>query len=249
MKLTGLIVCVDYADLFTKSIDRWHTGLDRLLVITTPSDKATIELCRRHNVETHLTDIFYANGAKFNKGAALSEAVIACRIREGAEWLITIDADMVPPSNWREIVEEAKPKIGKLYGSLRYSLPESTTLENCVTDNARRMPQSWIIGFFSMFYVRDPRVPSDPMFETHWTHAGNFDTSFSWLWGGQDALERRQWQEFLPLNLIHLGDERKHWLGRDTGNGNGDKLRQLLGSRQHFHDVERERIEPPKMPK
>lgn len=249
MKIFGITVCVNYADLLAKSLDRWQVGLERLIVVTSPADTATQTLCTHHNVETHLTNVFYANGAKFNKGAGLSEAIMATGWREGADWLLVIDADMVPPTNWREQVEKAKPQPGKLYGSYRWAVPETTPLENCVSVRGRKMTQSWVIGFFSLFHSTDPRVPKDPMFETHWTHAGNFDTSFSWLWGGQDRFERQKHQVFLPLELIHLGEERRNWMGRDRGDGKAQALQQLLGQRRHFHDVDREKVVAPAMPK
>lgn len=244
MNIRGITVSVNYSDLLAVGLDRWHQGLNDLLVVTSTSDQATQDLCRKAGIDCHVTDVFFANGAKFNKGAALSEAIIAKNWRKDADWMLVFDADMVPPTNWRDVVEAAKPQVGKLYGAPRFALPEKTPLAECLPTKGSSMPLSWVIGFFSLFNSKDPRVPKDPMFETHWTHAGNFDTTFSWLWGGQNIQERRQLQEMIPLPLVHLGQQRQHWLGR----GKGQELHDLLGQRQHFHDVAREKVPAPPMP-
>lgn len=240
MKIKGLCVCVNYTDLLTVSLDRWDTGLDDLLIVTSPADKATLSLCRSCRVPYYQTNVFYANGARFNKGAALSEAVIATDLRKWGEWLLLFDADIVPPADWRHTVDRCNPQPGRLYGAWRWENPEGTKLEDINWRNGRMIPQSWVIGYFCLFHLSDPRVPADPMFECHWTHAGNYDTSFSWLWPrGPAGL-----QEFLPIRTVHLGLQRENWLGR----GRRDELVAMLGARQHFHDVDRERVTPPPLP-
>lgn len=240
MKIKGIVVCVNYADLLGVSLDRWDCGLDDILVVTSNADKATQSLCQSHHVPYYVTDVFYANGAKFNKGAALSEAIIARRFRDNADWLLLFDADIVPPANWRDIVERSRPQPGKLYGAWRWENPENTPLEKVDWAKGRMIPQAWVIGYFCLFHSKDPRVPPDPMFEVHWTHAGNYDTSFSWRWPrGPNGL-----QEFLSLRTVHLGLQRENWLGR----GKKQELIHMLGRRQHFADVAHEQVVPPAMP-
>lgn len=237
MKIKGVTVCVDFADLLAVSLDRWDTGLDDILVVTAPADKATRALCRDYRVPCYCTDVFYANGAAFNKGAALSEAVLRTGFRNPSDWALLFDADIVPPVNWRAVVEAANPQPGRLYGAWRWENPEDTKLPSVDWRKGRLIPQSWVIGYFALFHLADPRVPADPMFECHWTHAGNYDTSFSWLWPrGPAGL-----QEFLPLRTVHLGRQRENWLGR----GRASELAGLLGMRQQFDDVDRERVVPP----
>lgn len=232
MNIWGITVCVNYADLLYRGLRLWQTGLDRLIVITSPRDQQTINLCRYHNIQTHITDIFYANGAKFNKGAAMSEAVIATGLRRGADWLLTFDSDIVPPEDWREQVEDAAPVPGTLYGAWRFWQPEDAS--PLVVDPSKRMPQGWVLGFFCLFHNSDPVLPSGALFDTHWPHAGNYDTTFTRRWP-----ESRQ--EVLDLYTIHLGDERTHWLGR----GRKKELRAILRKRKGHEDWERERMERP----
>lgn len=206
MNLKAITVCVNYADLLAKSLERWHTQTDRLVVVTAPKDHATRVLCDKHNVETFVTDLFYANGARFNKGAALSQAAITTGLRRYGEWMLTFDSDIIPPPDWRKRLNESKLVPGILYGAYRYWQPEN--VRQPVVDLAKKMPQSWVIGFFSLFHVRDPRLPVGPLFDCHWPHAGNYDTTFARRW----PPDRQRILNELPM--IHLGEERSNWAGR-----------------------------------
>lgn len=234
MNIRGTTVCVDYADLLARSLKLWHTGLDRLIVITSTADTATQKLCRKHNVETHVTDIFYANGAHFNKGAALSECAAASGIRDSADWILTFDADIVPPDDWRAAVERSMPVPSMLYGTRRFWQPE--TAEHLVVDQTKKMPQSWVLGFFMLFHANDPHLPAGSLFDLHWPHAGNFDTIFCRRWPKQN-------QVILPIKMIHLGDERKNWCGRAASKR--PTLTNILAERHGHEDWQREKMANP----
>lgn len=236
MNLRGMVVCVNYSDLLARSIDRWHVGLDRLLVVTDTKDQATHELCRKHSIEVYKTDIFYANGAKFNKGAALSEAAVATRYRHYADWLMTFDADIVPPVNWRSEVVRQNLQFGKLYGASRYWVPEHSS--EFVVHPHRKMPQGWVLGFFMIFHSQDCYAKHDPLFDMFWPHAGCYDTTFCRRWPKGD-------QVILPIQTIHLGEERTHWAGR----GKSHVLNsEFLQHRRGYEDWEREKmLNPPSL--
>lgn len=234
MNLRGIVVCVDCSDLLRLSLDRWHVGLDRLIVVTSTWDEKTHALCKELGVEAYKTDIFYANGASFNKGAAMSEAVIATGLRDDAEWLMTFDADIVPPVDWRDQLERANLRMGCIYGARRWMVPENGTV---LVPNGKPMPQSWVIGFFMVFHDEDPCTPNpdEPLFDLYWPHAGNYDTIFCRRWS-------RSRQIILPgLKTLHLGEERKNWMGRYER----VKLKAVLQQRRGHEDWNRERMPNP----
>lgn len=232
MRIHGITTSVNYTDLLSRGLDRWALGCEKLVVVTAPDDKACQDLCRFHNVECYVTDVFTDNGARFNKGAALSEAIIATDWRKDAEWLLHFDADIVPPQDWRQQVEAYAPKPGSLYGATRYWIPVDQ--QELVVDPKRKMPQAWVIGFFSMFHAQDPRLPRDPMFPIHYGHAGWYDTDFSRNW------DRETQHKFLPLDLIHVGEERRNWMGRDDSS-RADLEKLLNGDRS------KDCVRPPKL--
>jgi len=235
MNIRGIVVCVDCSDLLCKSLSRWKNGLERLIVITSTRDTKTQSLCQSLNVDTHVTDVFYANGAFFNKGAAMSEAVFAKGLRAGADWLMTFDADIVPPEDWADQIRKKPISCGKIYGAYRHMAPENT--EDYSIDGKPKMPQGWVIGFFMMFHASDHYLPPQdyPLFDTHWPHAGNYDTIFCRRWP-----KDRQIILTAP-RMIHLGEERKNW----TGRFNRGKLDALLNRRRAHEDWNREKMKDP----
>ena len=234
MRLTALTVCVDYAEYLAQGLKRWHIGCERLVVVTSSRDQDTIELCRQHNVITHITDIFYAGGAVFNKGAALAEAAAVKKLWQPRdEWLLTFDSDIVPPEDWRKQLEKFNLQPGTLYGSYRFA---GKINEYGVLPGERMPPvDEAVIGFFTLFHAQDPRLPhGGPLFELVWPHAGNYDTVFTWRWP-------RCRQYVLPLALAHLGEAKTNWAGR----GKEEVLKQIMAARKTRQWREHERLANP----
>ena len=233
---TGIAVCVGYADLLAHSLSLWHQGLDRLIIISDTKDKPTQDLCAKHNVQTHVTEIFYRNDARFNKGAAMAECAARFNLRQETDWFLTFDADMVPPRNWRDILESANLKCGTLYGAWRYQNPENVQTPVLIT--RRRMPQHWVIGFFTLFHTQDPHLPAsqEPLFDLHWPHAGNYDTAFTNRWPRHEQVILQN------LPLIHLGEERANWLGRGK---KAELHKRVFAKRPHITQFSHERMANP----
>jgi hypothetical protein len=217
MKIHGITVCVNYAHFLTLSLRAWADGLDSLLVVTTHEDTVTQRLCKQHNVDYRATNIFYADGAKFNKGASIADAFEYLRLPDTDDnWLLMFDSDIEPESNWREQVDKFSPAIGNLYGAKRYKL------------NGEQEPDEHMAGYFLLSNLSDHRMQIKPIVDTHWYHAGNYDSTFMDRW----PLERRI---FLPIHLTHHGMTGINWCG--VGNHQAmkhlHKTRQLLGKWDH----------------
>lgn len=205
MKITGLVVCVDYADLLERGLSRWRDGLDKLLVVTRPRDIQTQELCRAAGVGFHVTDAFNFSGSVFNKAAALSEAIEALAW-EG--WFLNFDADVVPPENWRERLEAEKVDRGYLHGCHR------------LNERGAPMRDGEMAGYFHLWHTSDERVQRRPLWDVRWRHAGGYDSEFAFRWGSDN------WR-WLPFLVTHLGDCGSNWWGR----GNQDAHREMMRGR------------------
>ena len=259
MNIRAITVSVDYADLLAHSLELWRDTTDSLLVITTDRDTDTRRLCEKHRVQTYVTDVFYANGAVFNKGAAMSEAVLKTGWRRyGADWLLTFDADIIPPKDWRSRLEKMRMGLDgfdpvalldsgnmrkfidngvilqkdTIYGAYRWYCPENMDLQPA----PQRMPQGFVIGFFNLFHNSSPYLPpeTEPLWDCHWPHAGNVDTLFMRRFPPDKRV-------ILPLKMVHLGEERKNWCGRY----NRPALAEILKKRRAAEDWERERMANP----
>lgn len=246
MRIHGLVSCVNYFDLFTKSIALWRHGLDELTVVTSPADTHTQALCRQHSAGLYITDSFFKNGALFNKGYALSVAAHELEIISAkTDWVLIFDADMVPPADWRAKLEAANGGTagsglhpGFLYGARCWQQPEHTA--NPVLNLKHKpIPQDWVIGFFSLFHATDQCVPKppEPLFDVCWPTAGCFDTVFTRRWPPN-------YQVILAEpKFIHLGEERTNWCGREPSAKK--VLAKILRQRRKREDWSHERMHTP----
>lgn len=214
MKIHGLVVCVHYADLFRRAINRWKS-LASLTVVTSLTDADTMELCARHGAVPYSTDAFYLRGAHFNKGAAMQEAR---RFMPDSDWHLFFDADVIPPEDWIDIVAQCNPQAGHLYGARRRH------------EDGRPIADGEIAGFFQLFHSSDPagRQPLD----THWTHGGNYDSRFMQRWPST-------MKHFLPLTCVHLGETGRNWAGR----GNDAVMKAIRDERKKRGGWDHERIQ------
>jgi len=208
--VSGLVVCVDYADYLEQTLPRWAGGLDRLLVVTTARDRSTLTACTRLRVRTHVTDAFYRLGAAFNKGGALDEGLAALN---PPEWVLLFDADISPPDEWRAEIDAGALSPGYLYTATRRNE------QGQILGGPGRFE---LPGYFLLFHARDPVSQDRPLFGD-WHNASGYDTVFSRRW-------RQEMWRSLSFVVTHLGERRRHWCGRDNAAGmtEMDERRRLL---------------------
>lgn len=204
MKIHGLTVCVDYGEYLLAGLRRWLPGLETLTIATTPTDPInTIQ--KSPKIFIHKTEAFYANGASFNKGAAMEEARV--RMVQGGmwdEWALFFDADIVPEVDWFAKVQGAIPRPGGLYSAWRRQCGDPLRPD----DPWPKINGDGVgVGYFQLFHTGDPALRSLPVIETHWLHAGNYDNGFMHRW------DRRN-RHILPIRLSHICPTRDNWFGR-----------------------------------
>lgn len=199
--LRGLVVCVNYDDLLAITLPRNIGFLSECMVVTSPSDTRTQELVRDRPVRVHVTDAFYRNGAKFNKAAAIEEALDVYG-HEG--WLLLWDADTVFPR--RFMAPNLEP--GFLYAPLRRVLEDVSEYSPALRwDHLKHGPDGRDFnGYFQLFHATDPVLAERPWF-TQWPHAGGYDHLFQRRWAQHLKIR-------LPFEVLHLGPTELNWFGR-----------------------------------
>jgi len=207
MNIIGVTVSVNYSELLAKSIDRWKAGCTSLIVVTSPDDVETGNLCRAHDVVCFPTDAFTRNGEYFNKGAAIAEAYEKLGLASCDAWILFFDADVCPPHDWKASLLSALP--GFIYGATR------------IRDEGSEIVDRDISGYFMLFHASDHNAQRVPIVETHWTHAGNYDTEFQARWDRNHRVR-------LPLMLTHFGEPSQNWFGR----GREDLMARMLADRR-----------------
>lgn len=195
MRIHGLVVSVNYADMLEKSIGLWRDGLFSLTIVTDEQDLKTKKLADQCQALCHQTDVFYAHGAAFNKGAAQQEAW-AWVPKE--DWVLLFDADVIPPADWKRQLEDAVPCPGLLYGCFRYD-----------EHGQKIKDDTHGYGYFQLFHASDPLAQRDPFFDIDWVHAGNGDSNIMLRWRNAGRLAPP-----LPLRLTHPGGKSENWFGR-----------------------------------
>lgn len=225
MKIHGLVVSVNYADLLVPGIGLWMGGLDSLTVVTDLNDDDTVALAiaMGHGATVFRTDAFYRNGAAFNKGLAQQEA---WHLVPKDDWILLIDADVIPPIAWRQRLEALRPEPGWLYGCFRFDE------HGCkIADDTHGY------GYFQLFHSSDPLAQRDPFFDVDWVHAGNGDSNIMLRWRNAGRLAHP-----LPLRLTHPGGKSENWFGR----GKHEEFRRMQADRARrgggWKSVEGERI-------
>jgi hypothetical protein len=196
------MVCVDYADLLAITLPYNRHHFSEVVVVTTESDVETRHLAKKYLCRTFPTDVFYRDGAIFNKWRALEEG-LDWMGRHG--WLCVMDADVLWPKHARMQLGQ-----GLLHGPYRRMFPD-LTLPIPPEDEWRRWPvhtnvREWA-GYTQIFHADDPKLGPPPWHEVDWKHAGGADSFFQQKW--PTMLKVR-----LSWDVLHLGPAGVNWCGR-----------------------------------
>lgn len=116
MKIEAVVVCKDYGDFLAHTLPENIEQLDRMVVVTHPADTETKELCRHHSVDVVETEVFHEDGDRFNKWRALNLGLSHLK-HDG--WVLVIDADIMLPHKFRDMLNRAKLDTKNLYGADR----------------------------------------------------------------------------------------------------------------------------------
>jgi hypothetical protein len=116
MRIEAVTVCVDYADFLEVTLPSLISAVDDLVVVTSPRDARTRELCSRSGVRVACTDTMFSNGRRFSLGAAINAGLSCLPL---SDWALVVDADIVLPRTFHKTVQHARLDPAKLYGADR----------------------------------------------------------------------------------------------------------------------------------
>lgn len=237
--MNAITVCVEYDDLLALTLPRAATHFERVLVVTSFDDARTADVvARTPNAECFQTDLFFADGANFNKGRAL-EAGFDVLGREGL--ICVFDADIVMPP----CLERPPLLADYLYSPYRRMCRNPLQWDGSDDWSAfPRFSDNEFAGYFQLFHAMASALESRPWYGVDWNHAGGCDSDFQAKW--PTGKKRR-----LPFDVLHLGDDCTNWHGRCSQRLDGtmpDKaderraaMRQMRRSRQ-THGYTKEHI-------
>lgn len=117
-KIEAVTVCVGYGDFLAETAKHNANLLDRWIIVTSPDDEETREVCRVHDLETVLSNDHERaaggfQGGSFNKGRLIDRGLDHCSANA---WRLHLDADTVLPGAFRRLLPGAHLDENKLYG-------------------------------------------------------------------------------------------------------------------------------------
>ena len=204
--MKSIVCCVDFGDMLSVTLPKNKHHFSQTMIVTSSRDAETQRLAAEHGVSCCVTDVFYDNGAAFNKGAAMEVGFDALG-RDG--WICIWDADIVMPESMPMPVLSP----GCLYGVPRRILDDPLQYSSEMDWGiARPTVNHEFQGYFQLFCGN--RI-SPPWYGTTWQHAGGCDSDFLSRFPESKRVK-------LPFEVLHLGPAWGNWHGRvspriDTG--------------------------------
>lgn len=118
-KLECVIVCDQYSDFLRCTLPHNKTLFDRVVVVTSPEDKATRKICEFYHVEAVVTDALESRWGRFCKGRGINAGLE--RLKKDA-WVLHLDADIWLPPQTRILLERAYLDRRMIYGIDRFNV-------------------------------------------------------------------------------------------------------------------------------
>lgn len=135
MKIEAVIVSHNYSDFLQHTLPEALQHIDHIVVVTTPGDKKTRALCSHYSVDCIDTEVFFENGDKFNKGRGVNLGLSHLR---HDDWLLHLDADILLPHRFRDMVWRAKLDKSNIYGADRLNVKN---YETYIKNQSKLRPQ------------------------------------------------------------------------------------------------------------
>ncbi len=199
--MKGIVVCVNYDDLLSITLNRNMRHLEECVVVTSPEDERTQRLVASiPSTRCFITDAFYRNGAKFNKGAAIEEAFDALG-RDG--WILIWDADILLPDSLP--MPSLNPEM--MYGAPRRLLNDPKRWDKSLNWKSLQLSrETGYPGYFQLFHG-STLAGVRPWYAVHSIHAATGDAHFEGHWPANRKTH-------LPFEVLHLGPRDVNWFGR-----------------------------------
>lgn len=217
--IEAITICVNYAHDFKFCVERNKKHFERWIVVTTSTDLDTINLCKQHNLEVVIFDGFTDEHGPFQKSKGINEALRRINFDDikSSELILHIDADIVLPDNFKEIINKAKISYQALYGIDRAYVDKPFSFEkiddvfrviNKYQLRGKGINDEFVYGFFQLFSKRaivahnlhDKKI----IYPEYSRDAGFDDIVFSKLFKRISKFD---------LTGIHLGESYVNWKG------------------------------------
>jgi len=200
--MKGIVVSVEYDDIFSITLPRNAKYFSDIVVVTRPTDFRTQRIVADvHNARCFLTELFFYDGAVFNKGLAL-ETGFDVLGRDG--WICIWDADILFPPD----MQLPELQVGHLYSPVRRILPDPKSWrEDLDWNTLETYREAEYAGYFQLFHADDLVLREKPWYGINSPDCSWCDSEFEYKW--PDHLKHR-----MPFNVLHFGQPGINWCQR-----------------------------------
>ncbi len=227
--IEAVVICVDFADILAWTLPFNRHQFDGMVIVTTPGDTDTQDICSHYHVRCVTTDVFYRDGKAFDKAAGINAGL---RELSRRDWVAHMDADIMLPPRAKEMIERSQPNRDFIYGIDRMNVP---SFEDCIKylgkpelqfykqafvqansfDLGSRLvrEQGFVpIGFFQLWNPHGSGISNYS--EIHDEHNNHSDVTHAEQW----PRNRRGFiPEIVALHLMSENDNRgTNWRGRKS---------------------------------
>jgi hypothetical protein len=236
MRIEAVTVCVGYGDFLAATLPENLSLVEDLIVVTSPDDDETRAVCRKHSVH-HVLSNDHRRDGPFNKARMIQRGFDQIG---GRDWILHLDADVVLPRKFRQLVDVAHLDERTIYGADRCNLVGWDKWQNLkkyagAWDNHAHQCGHWFhpelqvcsrwvskihgyvpIGFFQLFHgmaLVDGGY-HQRAYPLHHGDAARTDVQFALQW------DRRHRQILPEVIVLHLDSAASalgaNWKGRTT---------------------------------
>lgn len=149
MNINAVLVCVDCSDVLAWTLPSIRTCFDKMVVVTTKTDEKTKKICNFWYVDYIETDLFYKDGAKFNKGLAIQ---LGLDYLQSDDWVVNIDADIYLPPRFNEFIRCKNYNKDCIYGIDRLDVKDWNTWINFISSPSSQHYIGSVWATFPLMY-------------------------------------------------------------------------------------------------
>jgi len=223
--ITCIITCVNYYDFLKITLPFNKNYLKNIIIVTTPDDSKTIEVCMENNIQCVKTNIFYEksktwcewinsklfcnkcritlsgcrkikNNKCFNKAKAINYIM---KKYVKTDWVLLLDSDIIVP-NYISSMDITNFDKEALYGVPRIVYK---TQKDWVNKENEYYDFWKFMGFFQLFNIKSKNFSKNYY---------GYDEDFNYADGSDYHFSRKFYKKHL-LNyyVIHLGEPYVNW--------------------------------------
>lgn len=113
-RIEAVTVCVGYDDFLVETVKENIGLFDRWIIVTSKDDEKTRDVARRFSLPTVISEDHHRDSPiDFNKGRLIERGL---QHTSAYGWRVHIDADIILPRNFRNLVQTAHLSTEKIYG-------------------------------------------------------------------------------------------------------------------------------------